>query len=167
MEWEGHIRWWSPEAAKTKSLGIFPHRMAALRKSLFYLVLTCVSGFRTEEMVFEIIFPCLTSSRYLCPRLVTAVGSLAFHNAWDHRATPWMAQATIKLSKLKRSAVGRLLSQGRLTYLHLVKLVLDQMYSGRGTEQWAWMHGGFNLRMRACIPDAMFCCCLQKQNSDL
>lgn len=42
-------------------------------------------------------------------------GRVAFCNAWDHRAAPWMAQATIKLFKLEWSAVGRLLSQGRLT----------------------------------------------------
>lgn len=65
-------------------------------------------------MLFEIYFPCLTSSRCLCPLLGAAVGSVAFHNAWDHIATPWMAHATIKLFKLKWSAVGRLLSQGRL-----------------------------------------------------
>lgn len=70
-------------------------------------------------MLFEVYFPCLTSSRYLCPCLGAAVGSVAFHNAWDHRVTPWMAQATIKIFKLEWSAVGRLLSQGRLTFCTL------------------------------------------------
>lgn len=65
-------------------------------------------------MLFQIYSPCLTSSRYLCPCFAT-VDSVAFCNAWDHRAAPWMAQATIKLFKLEWSAVGRLLSQGRLT----------------------------------------------------
>lgn len=97
----------------------FPAWNGCFKKPLFYLIPTCVSGFRTEEMLFEICFPCLTSSTYLCPCLGAAVGSVAFHNAWDHRVSPWVAQATIKLFKLEWSAVGRLLSQGRLTYLHL------------------------------------------------
>lgn len=52
-------------------------------------------------MVFEIYFPCLTSSGYLCTHLGAAAGSVAFHNASDRRAAPRMARATVKLFKLK------------------------------------------------------------------
>lgn len=90
-------------------------------------------------MLFEIYFPCLTSSRYLCPHLGAAVGFVAFDNAWDYRAAPWMAQATIKLFKLEWSAAGRFLSQGRLTICtlwnwSLTKYLVEEEQQSSGLE---------------------------------
>lgn len=154
-------------SCKDKVPGNLPSQNGCFKKPLLYWIPTSVSGFRTEKMLFEIYFHCLTSSRYLYPCLGASVGSVAFHNGWDHRVTPWMALATIKIFKLTWSAVGRLLSQGRLAICtlwnwSLTKYMMEEEQQSSGLEC---------MEASTCIwgPafQMLFCYWLHKQNSDL